>query len=67
MMQAIHNTKCGKVPGPEKNSPRIYQEPRTLRFQVASSFCFHLHAPQPPPKTMEKSQHHSNPETWQGR
>jgi len=36
-------------------------------MEVASSFLFHLHAPQPPPKNMEKSQHHSNSETWQGR
>ena len=42
--------------------------PGTLRFEVASSFLFHLHASQkPPPKDMEEKQHHSTPETWQGR
>jgi len=67
MAQAIHNMKCGKAPGPDNIHPEFIKNlAGTLRFEVASSFLVHLHAPQPP-KNMEKSQHHSNPETWQGR
>jgi len=44
----------------QQHSPRIDQEPGALQLEMASSFLFHLHAPQPPPKNMEKSQHHIN-------